>query len=304
MDQSEADSGARRRAQQGVWALLGAACFWGVFPLYLRELREVPALLVIAYRLVLCCVFVLLWLWRRHELQLVWQALRMPHTRSRLLASACLISVNWLLYVWAVGHGRVLEASLGYFINPLLNVLLGVLFLRERLRRPQWIAVLLAALGVAYLTWRAGALPVIACLLGLSFGLYGLIRKTVAVESVVGLGAETLLLTPLGAAFLAYVELRGQGAFALLPARTLALLMCSGVITALPLWLFSFGARRVTYATVGLLGYLSPTMQLLLGVYVFHEAWDSARAWGFGLIWAGLALYSADALRVRYASAL
>jgi chloramphenicol-sensitive protein RarD len=120
------------------------------------------------------------------------------------------------------------------------------------------------------------------------------------VESVVGLGAETLLLTPLAAAFVGYTELRGQGAIGVLPARGLALLMCSGVLTAMPLWLFSFGARRVTLASVGLLGYLSPTMQLLLGVFVFHETWDSARAWGFGLIWAGLALYSADALRARY----
>lgn len=298
MESPAADSSTRART--GVWALLGCALFWGLFPLYLRELRALPALIVIAYRCVLCCVFVLLWLWKRGELGTVRQALLAPHTRSRLLASSVLISVNWLLYVWAVAHGRVLEASLGYFINPLLNVLLGVVFLRERLRPVQWAAVLLAALGVSYLTWRAGALPVIACLLALSFGCYGLIRKTVAVESMVGLGAETLLLTPLGAAFLGYVELHGQGAFTLLPRGPLALLMCSGVVTAVPLWLFSFGARRVTYATVGLMGYLSPTMQLLLGLYVFREPWDGARAWGFGLIWAGLALYTADALRVRY----
>ena len=179
-------------------------------------------------------------------------------------------------------------------------MLLAVVFLRERLRAAQWAAVSLAALGVAFLTWRAGALPVIACLLALSFGLYGLIRKTVAVESMVGLGAETLLLTPLGAAYLTYVELHGQGALGHVSARTLGLLMLSGVITALPLWLFSFGARRVSYATVGLMGYLSPTLQLILGVYVFHEAFGADRAWGFGLIWAGLALYSADALRTRY----
>ena len=302
MDPLEADGGRRRRAQEGAWALLGAATFWGLFPLYLRELRSVPALIVIAYRSVLCCVFVMLWLWKRQELQLVRQALSNTHTRSRLLASALLISVNWLLYVWAVAHGRVLEASLGYFINPLINVLLGVVFLREQLRSAQWVAVMFAALGVMYLTWRAGELPVIACLLGLSFGLYGLIRKTIPVESVIGLAAETLLLTPLGAAYLGYMELRGQGAIALLSPGTLGLLACSGVLTAMPLWLFSFGARRLTYATVGLMGYISPTMQLLLGVYVFREPWDSARTWGFGLIWAGLALYSADALRTRYAA--
>jgi chloramphenicol-sensitive protein RarD len=297
-----AESEGRARAQQGVWALLGAAAIWGLLPLYLRELRALPAPVVIAYRLVLCCVFVLSWLARRGELRLVLRALWERHTRSRLLASALLISVNWLLYVWAVAHGRVLEASLGYFINPLLNVLLGVVFLRERLRRMQWLAVFLAALGVGFMSWRAGALPVIACLLALSFGLYGLIRKTVAVEAMVGLGAETLLLTPLGAAYLAWVELHGQGAFAQLPARSLALLMCGGVITGLPLWLFSLGARRLRYATVGLLGYVSPTLQLLLGVYVFHERFGAERAWGFGLIWTALALYSLDTLRARTAA--
>ena len=153
-----APSDSAARARQGVWALLGAACVWGLLPLYLRELRALPAPLVIAYRLVLCCVFVLLLLARRAELRLVLRALWERHTRARLLASALLISVNWLLYVWAVANGRVLEASLGYFINPLLNVLLGVVFLRERLRRMQWLAVLLAVqaplsrepLGVAW----------------------------------------------------------------------------------------------------------------------------------------------------------
>ena len=130
-----------------MWALLGAATFWGLFPLYLRELRQVPALLVIAYRCVLCCVFVVFWLWSRKELAQVRRALSDAHTRSRLFASAVLISVNWLLYVWAVANGRVLEASLGYFINPLINVLLGVVFLREHLRRPQWLAVLFAAVA-------------------------------------------------------------------------------------------------------------------------------------------------------------
>jgi len=289
-----------QRARHGVWALLACAGIWGLFPLYLRELRAVPPPLLIAYRLVLCCVLVVLWLWRSAELPLVLRALWQPHTRSRLLASAMLISVNWLLYVWSVANGRVLEASLGYFINPLLNVLLGVVFLRERLRRLQWAAVLAAALGVAFMTWQTRALPVIACLLALSFGLYGLIRKTVAVEAMVGLGAETLLLTPLGAAYLAYMELHGQGAFATLPAAKLGLLMFAGVLTALPLWLFSFGARRLNYATVGLMGYLSPTLQLVLGVYVFHEAFTPERAWGFGFIWVGLALYSVDALRGRF----
>jgi chloramphenicol-sensitive protein RarD len=283
-------------ARRGVASLLAGAVLWGVLPIYLRALDGVPAPLIIAYRLVLCCVFVLAWLRLRRELHTVHAALSVPATRNRLAASALLISSNWLMYVWAVGQGRLVEASLGYFITPLLNVVLGVVVLRERLRTLQWTAVALAALGVLYLTVQTGKPPYIALALALSFSAYGLLRKTVPVEALSGLAAETLLITPLGAAYLLWYELHGQGALALATPGQYGLLMCAGAITALPLWFFSFGARRVSLATVGLLGYLSPSIQLWVGLSYFHERFDPHKLVGFACIWCGLIVYSADAV--------
>jgi chloramphenicol-sensitive protein RarD len=279
-----------------VASLLAGATLWGVLPIYLHALQGLSASLIIAYRLVLCCVFVMLWLRLRGELASVRSALTVPATRLRLAASALLISTNWLVYVWAVSQGRVVESSLGYFITPLLNVVLGVVVLRERLRLMQWGAVALAALGVVYLTVQAGAPPYIALVLALTFSAYGFLRKTVPVEALTGLAAETLLITPLGAAYVLWLELQGQGALAHASASQLGLLMCAGVVTAMPLWLFSFGARRVSLATVGLLGYFSPSLQLLVGLYYFHERFDPHKLVGFTCIWCGLILYSADAI--------
>ena len=282
--------------QRGVAALLGCAAIWGALPIYLHALQGLSATLIIAYRLVLCCVFVVAWLRVRGELATVRAALADRSTRLRLAASALLISSNWLVYVWAVSQGRVVEASLGYFITPLLNVVLGVLVLHERLRRMQWAAVAFAALGVLYLTLRAGAPPFIALSLALSFSAYGLLRKTVPVEALSGLAAETLLITPLGAAYVVWAEVTGQGALAHGTATQLWLLLGAGAITAFPLWFFSYGARRLNLATVGLIGYVSPTIQLLVGLYYFHERFDPHRLVGFTCIWCGLILYSADAV--------
>jgi len=285
-----------RDMRSGVAALLGCAAIWGALPIYLDALRGLSATLIIAYRLVLCCVFVVVWLRVRGELPHVRAALRDRSTRLRLTASALLISTNWLVYVWAVGHGRVVEASLGYFITPLLNVVLGVVVLGERLRALQWLAVAFAAVGVLYLTLRTGAPPYIALALALSFAAYGLLRKTVPVEALSGLAAETLIITPLGAAYVLWCELQGLGALAHATTAQLGLLMCAGAITAFPLWFFSYGARRLNLATVGLIGYVSPTLQLLVGLYYFHERFDPHKLVGFTCIWCGLILYSADAV--------
>ncbi|MFI5306816.1 MAG: EamA family transporter RarD [Polyangiales bacterium] len=281
---------------RGVLALLGAFGIWGGLPLYLRELSSVPASQIVVYRLVFCCAFVLAWLGLRGAVGQVRNALAVPSTRRRLLLSAMLISTNWLVYVWAVGNGRVVESSLGYFINPLVNVALGVLFLRERLRALQVCAVALASLGVAYLTWQAHAVPWIALTLALSFGGYGLLRKTIAVEAMAGLGAETLLLVPFGVAYMVWCELAGSGVLRHADGRVVALLVLSGPVTAVPLWLFAYGARQVAYSTVGLLQYLGPSLQLALGVLVFAEPFPRVRAAGFALIWAALALYAAEGL--------
>jgi chloramphenicol-sensitive protein RarD len=283
-------------ARSGFAAAIGAFVIWGLFPLYLKPLAGVPTLQIMAHRIVWCCLLVFAWLAIRGELGAVRAALANPGTRARLAASATLISVNWLIYVWAVNNGHVVDASLGYFINPLLNVVLGVFVLHERLNRAQWTAVALAALGVVYLAVVTGRPPWIALALAASFGMYGLIRKVVAVEAVPGLATETLLLSPIAATFLIWVELHGTGALGHSSAGVNALLLGSGLVTAMPLALFAYGARLIPLSTIGLVQYIGPTLQFLIGVLVFHEPFPRARAIGFVLIWAALAIYAADSL--------
>ena len=287
---------APNRLNAGHYAVIGAFLIWGMLPLYLRLLLGVPALQIMAHRVIWCCVFVFGWLAARGQLPGVRAALADRRIRLSLAASALLISSNWVIYVWAANAGHVQELSLGYFINPLINVLLGVAVLRERLNRAQWTAVAFAALGVLWLTVLAGRLPWIALSLAVSFSLYGLIRKTVAVEAITGLATETLLIAPIAGAYLLWIEATGSGAVGNSSALIVALLIAGGLVTAVPLSLFSFGARLIPDSTVGLIQYLSPTMLLGLSLFVFHEPFSSARATGFALIWAGLALYAGDGL--------
>jgi chloramphenicol-sensitive protein RarD len=238
----------------------------------------------------------LIWLAARGEVSSIRQSLADPQIRWRLCVSAALITINWLAYVWGIANNRVVETSLGYFVNPLVNVMLGVLVLSERLNPAQWSAVALAAAGVGYLTWSAGHPPWIALTLAFSFGLYGLVRKMVRVEALVGFGAETALLLPFGVGYLIWCEYSGIGAFGHAGFNMNALLMLGGPLTAIPLVLFAVGARRIPYSTVGLLQYIGPTIQLLLAVLVYHEPFDSARLTGFSMIWTGLAIYAIDGL--------
>jgi len=283
-------------AGPGLAASIGAFAIWGLFPLYLKPLAGVPSVQIMAHRIVWCCLIVFAWLAMRGELGAVRAALADRASRLRLTASATLISVNWLIYIWAVNSGHVVESSLGYFINPLLSIALGVLVLSERLTRAQWTAVSLAAIGVLYLAIVSGQPPWIALALAVSFGTYGLIRKVVAVEAVPGLATETLLLTPFAAAFLVWTELHGTGALGHSSPGVNSLLLASGLITALPLALFAYGARRIPLSTVGLVQYIGPTLQFLLGVFLYHEPFPRARAIGFVLIWTALVIYAADGL--------
>ncbi len=282
--------------RSGLAAAVGAFVLWGLFPLYLKPLAGVPALQIMAHRIVWCCLLVFAWLAFRGELGAVRAALANPASRRRLAASALLISCNWLVYVWAVTHDHVVDSSLGYFINPLFSVVLGVVVLHERLVRAQWVAVGLAAVGVLYLAFVTGRPPWIALALAASFGLYGLIRKVVAVDSVPGLATETLLLSPFALAYLLWVWQRGAAALGHEGAVVDALLLGSGLVTALPLAMFAFGARRIPLSTVGIVQYIGPTLQFLIGVLVFHEPFPRARAVGFALIWSALAIYAVDGM--------
>ena len=284
----------RHTAGTGLVAAVGAFVLWGLLPLYLKPMAEVPALQIMAHRVLWCCLLVFAWLAVRGELGAVRAALADPASRIKLIGSAALISVNWLIYVWAVNSGHTVEASLGYFINPLLNVVLGVAVLKEHLNRVQWAAVALAAVGVLYLSLVSGRPPWIALSLAATFGTYGLIRKVVKVESVPGLATETLLLAPFALALLLWSEAHGSGAFGHSSTTVHALLVGSGLVTALPLALFAYGARLIPLSTVGLVQYIGPTLQFLIGVLVFHEAFPWTRAIGFAFIWTALAIYAAD----------
>lgn len=267
---------------------------WGLFPLYFKALASIPAQEILAHRMVWSLAFLAaVLLWRR---QWSWLAAvaRRPRVLAGFAASALLLSANWGIYIWSVNHDRVVDASLGYFINPLVNVVLGFLLLKERMRPLQWSAVALAAAGVVWLTWVAGHPPWISLALGLTFGFYGLLRKTASLGALEGLSLETILLFPFAAGYLLWLAAHGENAFTAAAPLPQTLLALSGPITAIPLLAFASAARRLPLSLLGLMQYVVPTMQLLLGVWLYHEPFGTGRLVGFALIWGGLALYSAE----------
>jgi chloramphenicol-sensitive protein RarD len=278
-----------------LYAATAYAC-WGLFPVYFKALHDVPPQQILMHRIAWSLVFLVLVLtWRR---QWAWlgSLLRRPKVLAGFTASAVLLSTNWLIYIWAVNSDRVVDASLGYFINPLVNVLLGFIVLRERLRSGQWAAIALAAAGVGWLTWVGGNLPWIGLVLAVTFGTYGLLRKTAALGALEGLSLETLILFPVALAYLIWLTFDGSNSFVGAPLSTQLLLMAAGPITAIPLLLFAAGARQIPLSLLGLLQYIGPSLQLLLGVWLYHEPFGGARLAGFALIWAALILYSAEGL--------
>jgi chloramphenicol-sensitive protein RarD len=289
-------SATSKLAVEGLLAAIGSFVIWGVLPLYLKPIHDLPSLQIIAHRICWACVFVLLWLLVRGDLGKLRQALTSPTLMGCLIASALLITANWVAFIWGVGHGRVVETSLGYFINPLANVLLGVVILRERLNAAQWTAVAIAAGAVVYLAVATGSTPWIALTLATSFSTYGLIRKVAHIEALQGLAIETLILMPLALGYLVWCEAQGVGAFGHSSLTVDALLIGCGPITAVPLFLFAFGARLIPYSTVGLLLYIAPSLQLLCGIYLYHEPFAGPRALGFVFIWLALLIYAGDGL--------
>ena len=270
-----------------------AYILWGLFPLYIKQVAAVPALEIVLHRSAWSLAVMLSLLLAMRRFAWLRQVVRQPRTLALFALSALLLACNWLLYVWAVNAGRLLDASLGYFINPLVNVLLGYAVLQERPRPLQWAAVALAAAGVLWLALGAGHVPWVSLVLALSFGFYGLLRKTAPLGATEGLALETLLLAPLAVGGLLWLGATGQGHFGQGDLRLDALLIAAGPATAIPLLLFASGARRVSMATLGLLQYLGPSIQFVLGVAVYHEPFSASRGVGFALIWAALALYSA-----------
>ena len=270
-----------------------AYALWGFFPLYWKQLQAVSALQLLGHRIgwsFLLLAGVVLWTgqWAGFRASLTTKTLRI------YFVAALLIAVNWLTYVWAVNAGFIVETSLGYFMNPLLSVLMGVVFLRERLRASQWIPVLLAAVGVIYLTLIYGRLPWIALLLALTFGFYGLVKKIAPLGSLFGLTLETGILFLPALAYLVAAEAAGSAAFLHTGSGADLLLLGAGLVTTVPLLFFASAARRIPLTVLGILQYIAPSLQFLLGVFVYREAFDRARLIGFSMVWLALVLFAAE----------
>ncbi|MDA9762009.1 EamA family transporter RarD [Desulfobacterales bacterium] len=279
-------------------AIFGAAAFliWGISPLYWKTLTAVPALEIVAHRVVWSFLLLMPLILIRKRWKEFLLALTNWRSMAILAATSLFVSCNWLVYIWAINNGFLLQASLGYYINPLVNVLLGTLFLKERLRSFQGLAVLLAGAGVLYLTVVYGQFPWIACILAFTFGLYGLVRKIISVGSLVGLTMETFLLTVPALGYLIYLDTKGSAAFFKMSLQIDLLLMGTSVVTALPLLLFAMSARRVRLTTLGFLQYIAPSCMFVMAVFLYLETFRMEQLISFILIWAALAVYSIDSV--------
>jgi chloramphenicol-sensitive protein RarD len=276
---------------KGIWNGLGAYALWGFFPIYWKFLHNVPALQVIGHRIawsfvLLAGILLVTRQWNDFRL-----AALQPKVFGIYAIAAVLLTINWLVYVWGVNAGFIVETSLGYFINPLLSVLLGVIFLRERLRPVQWLPVGIAALGVFYLTAVYGRLPWIALSLAFSFGFYGLVKKLAPLGSLYGLTLETGIAFPFALVYLLVVELNRVGAFFHEGTATTLLLVGAGVVTTIPLLMFASAAKQIPLTVVGLLQYIAPTLQFLIGVFIYKEPFDHSHLVGFGIVWAALVIF-------------
>jgi chloramphenicol-sensitive protein RarD len=289
--------------KKGVLYAIGAYGLWGFLPIYWKALQAVPAIQILSHRFVWSFVFLITLILLRSEWRSFKTAVSDPRTILIYSLSACLLAVNWGTYIWGVNAGLVVETSLGYFINPLVSVLFGVFFLKERLRPLQWLPVGLAALGVIYLTFSYGSLPWVALILAFSFGLYGLLKKTAPLGSLYGLTLETAALFIPAVSFLLLTEMQGSGTFGHLGLSTTLLLAFTGVVTALPLLLFASAARSINLSLLGILQYIAPTCQFLLGVLVYDEPFTLERLGGFSLIWIALLIFSFEGMLVRWKSA-
>ncbi len=284
--------------KKGVIYAFCAYLLWGLLPIYWKLIQEVSSYEIVFHRMIWSFVFCVLLVSVKHNWQWL-NKLRNLRTLVTFCVTATLIGINWLTYIWAVNSGFIVETSLGYFINPLVNVLFGVLFLKERLRIGQLTAILLAAAGVLYLTFHYGRFPWIALILALTFAIYGLLRKTAALGSLEGLAAESGIYFIPALALLIFMQVQGSGAFGHCGVIQSLLLMLTGLITALPLLLFAAGARKITMTSLGILQYIAPTLQFLIGVFIYHESFPASRFRGFLIIWIALVIYTLESLWSR-----
>ena len=292
-------TGTSRKTAAGALSAFLAFLIWGLSPIYWKALGRVDAFEIILHRIIWSFVFLMPLVLIGRQWEAFQEAVKDRKILAILLVTSLLVGANWLIYIWAVNNGRVLQASLGYYINPLVNIVLGMVFLHERLRRPQLLAVILAALGVLYLTIQVGVFPWVSLALAFSFGIYGLVRKVAAVGALVGLTVETLLLTAPAGLWVLHLHQSHSGTFLRSGWPVDLLLIGTGILTATPLLLFNLGAKRITLATLGFIQYTAPTGMLLLGVTIFGERFTRTQGITFGLIWTALAVYSWDTVRTH-----
>jgi chloramphenicol-sensitive protein RarD len=280
-------------SRSGLLCGLAAYTAWGFIPLYFRAVSDVSPFIVLCHRIFWSVLFLVVVISARNQWPMIWPVFRNRRSMLLLTAGAAFIAINWLIFIYSVISHQVLQSSLGYFINPLFSILLGMIFLRERLRRWQWAAVIIAGVGVLNLALRSDRLPWIALSLASSFGLYGLVRKKVDIDSLHGLLVETTVLLPVALVVLALPAARHVSA------HSLGLLSLSGVITAVPLLFFGVALRRLKLSTMGFLQYVGPTLQFLVALVVFHEALDQAKLASFALCWLAIGVYAADSILTR-----
>jgi chloramphenicol-sensitive protein RarD len=282
----------------GFWSGVTAYTIWGLVPLYWKLLQHVPAIQVLGHRIVWSLAVLLILVGTRRRARAA-----LAHVSGQVVGlygiAAALIAVNWFLYIFAVNAGFIVETSLGYYITPLVNVLFGVVFFHERMRPAQWVSIALATAGVVQLTWAYGALPWIAFGLAASFGSYGLAKKKAPLDPLEGLTLETAILAPLAIVFLAVLHGSGEGAFLRTGAASDALMIGGGLVTTIPLLLFAAAVRSVPLSVIGILQYIGPTLQFLIGVFVYGEPFSRAQLVGFSIVWTALAIYAGDSLRAR-----
>lgn len=281
--------------QKGIWYTIGAYFLWGILPIYWKALQAIPAGEILAHRIFWTFVVVLFVLIATRRLSQAKRTFASPKKLLAVALSGALISVNWFSYIWAVNHDQVIEASLGYYINPLFSFALGVLVLRESLSRWQFLSMLLAAIGVMILTVQFGQLPMVALVIALTFALYGLTKKLVELDSLVALWMETLMVFPIAALYLTMLQTNGDSSLGVISTGTFLLLASSGVITAIPLLWFAQGAKRIPYTMVSFIQYLSPSINLLIGVFLYKETFTWVHFISFSFIWAALVVYTLTA---------
>ena len=284
----------------GLFYAGAAFILWGLLPVYWKALEEVPALELLCNRIVWSLFFVAILLSCKKRWAEVKNALADKKGKILLTISSCLIGTNWFIYIWAVNHDHVVDTSMGYYMTPLMNALLGFIFMKERLNRLQIIAITLAACGVAYSIIDYGHIPYIALTLAVSFAFYGLVRKVMKVESLPGLFVETAVLAPVSAAYLLWLAFSGEISIYKISLMDNILLLGAGAATSLPLIFFAHGARRLRLVTLGMMQYIAPTLALMLGVFVYKEPFNSARLVTFAFIWSGIAVYIADGLNKNF----